>query len=227
MIRYLIKKIYRIYQFIKRPGAFSSAVYWENHYKNGGNSGEGSYKHLAAFKADVLNNLFAEYNIHRVIEFGCGDGNLLSLLRVPVYIGLDISETILKKCILRFHSDSSKSFFLYNGNTFADNLHLFTSEAAISIDVLFHLVELNVYEKYLQNLFSCASKIVIIYSADKDFLPATEHELFRKFTVYIENHFPEWKLEKKIKNKYPVEEYGFQEGSVADFYLFTKRGSLT
>ena len=56
--------------------------YWENRYKNNGNSGAGSYGRLAEFKADVINNFIAENKITSVIEFGCGDGNQLSLFVV-------------------------------------------------------------------------------------------------------------------------------------------------
>ncbi len=68
-----------------------------------------------------------------------------------------------------------------------------------SIDVIFHLVEYALFEKYLEDLFSSAIKLKVIYGADLDYIPATEHELYRRFTAYIENEFPEWKLDKFIK----------------------------
>ena len=212
-----------MFRLFKKSGSFASSEYWENRYKQGGNSGSGSYNKFAEFKSEVINNAIIEYNINRVIEFGCGDGNQLSLLRIPNYIGLDVSETILKHCIQKFSADHTKSFFIYNEKTFVDNHRLFQSDAAVSIDVIFHLVENNVFEKYLRDLFVSASRLVIIYGADLDHPQKTPHELYRKFTDYIDRNFPEWKLEKFIKNKYPAKDYDDEEGSLADFYFFTRK----
>ena len=210
-------------RLFKRKEPFVSKNYWENRYKQGGNSGAGSYNKFAEFKAEVLNSAIAEYGINQVIEFGCGDGNQLTMLRIPSYIGLDVSETILKHCIDKFNNDKSKSFFIYSNNTFIDNHHIFQSDAAFSIDVIFHLVENDVYEKYLSDLFTSASKLVVIYGADLDHPQVTSHEVYRKFTGHIAKNFPDWKMEKIIKNKYPSKDYNDTEGSLADFYFFTKK----
>jgi Methionine biosynthesis protein MetW len=61
--------------------AFSSGDYWESRYRAGGTSGAGSYGLLAAFKADFINAFVTDNGIASVLDLGCGDGNLLSLLR--------------------------------------------------------------------------------------------------------------------------------------------------
>ncbi len=213
----LLSKIFKI----SKP--FSSSEYWEKRYKSGGNSGAGSYNELAVFKSEVLNNALADYNINRITDFGCGDGHQLSLIKISSYIGLDVSQTAINQCTRLFHTDLTKSFFLYESGAFKDNHHLFRSDAAISIDVIFHLVELPVYEKYLSDLFSSALKLVIIYGADLDYQPTTAHELYRKFTGYIELNFPGWQLDKVIKNKYPSKNYDDSIGSLADFYFYTRK----
>jgi cyclopropane fatty-acyl-phospholipid synthase-like methyltransferase len=212
-----------LFKLFKKSKAFNSASYWEDRYKMGGNSGAGSYNKFADFKASVLNNAISEFEINQVIEFGCGDGNQLAKLSIPSYIGLDVSETILKHCIIKFNNDKTKSFFIYNGNAFVDNHDIFLSDAAISIDVIFHLVEYNVFKKYLTDLFSCAKKLVIIYSADLDYPQKTEHEFYRKFTSYININFPEWKLDKVIKNKYIPNDFDDADGSLADFFFYTRK----
>ena len=65
-----------------------SAEYWENRYSAGGHSGVGSYGSFAEFKADVLNQFVSTNRVQTVVEFGCGDGNQLSLAKYPKYIGL-------------------------------------------------------------------------------------------------------------------------------------------
>ncbi len=74
------------------------AKYWNGRYKAGGNSGIGSYGRLAEFKAEIINNFVADYEIHTVIEWGCGDGNQLSLAQYPQYIGFDVSLKSVKMC---------------------------------------------------------------------------------------------------------------------------------
>ena len=48
----------------------SSADYWEARYRDGGNSGAGSYGRLALFKARFLNDFVRSENVQSVIEFG-------------------------------------------------------------------------------------------------------------------------------------------------------------
>jgi len=207
--------------FSKKEKDFKSGNYWESRYKQGGNSGSGSYNHLSEFKAEVINKLIEEKQFSSVIEFGCGDGNQLSLLKPDNYIGLDVSATVIKQCRKKFAGDASKSFFLYNHECFVDKAGIFRRDASMSIDVLFHLVEQEVYETYLEHLFSSASKMVIIYAADLDIPQRTSHELFRKFTKDIERKFTGWQLKEVIKNKYPSKDYEDENGSLADFFIYT------
>src|SRR5438874_1182973 len=118
-----------------------SASYWEQRYRSGGDSGAGSYGRLADFKAEILNRFVASHGVESVIEFGCGDGNQLSLARYPNYIGLDVSASAIQMCKKRFVEDSSKSFFLYHPDCFVDRQGIFASDLSMSIDVIYHLVE--------------------------------------------------------------------------------------
>ena len=56
----------------------TSEAYWISRYKQGGNSGAGSYNNLAEFKGEIINDFVATHHTKTVIEFGCGDGNPLS-----------------------------------------------------------------------------------------------------------------------------------------------------
>src|SRR6185369_2928806 len=112
-----------------------SQDYWVKRYEKGGNSGPGSYSELAKFKARVLNGLVTEKNIASVIEFGCGDGNQLELAQYPSYHGFDVSPVAVELCRKRFTADPSKRFGLlgdYAGET---------ADLALSLDVIYHLVE--------------------------------------------------------------------------------------
>jgi hypothetical protein len=209
-----------MFRLFSRSKSFQSGNYWESRYKEGGNSGAGSYHHLAEFKAEVINNLVVEHRLSSLIEFGCGDGNQLSMLKCKKYIGLDVAVTALQICKKKFEKDTSKNFFLYHYLGFIDRQKVFESDAAMSLDVLYHLVEEKVYHGYLDHLFQSAAKMVIIYAADMDLPQKTPHELYRKFTRDIEKRYPGWKLAQHIKNKYPAKNYEDQEGSLADFYIY-------
>ena len=83
----------------------SSKDYWEERYANGGNSGPGSYNHLAKFKAFVINDFVKKNNISTVIEWGSGDCNQLTLANYKNYIGFDVSQTAVKICQNKFYND--------------------------------------------------------------------------------------------------------------------------
>jgi len=195
----------------KFPG---TAAYWESRYKRGGNSGDGSYRHLAEFKAEVLNAFVAEHDIRVVAEFGCGDGNQLRYARYPRYIGIDISPTAVAQCVEMFRGDTTKSFFVDDGKT--DLVALCKdADLALSLDVIYHLVEENLFRRYMETLFASSSRYVIIYSSDENEILENAHVRQWKFTEYVAATFPQWRLEQKIANKYPSDSW-------ADFFIFHK-----
>jgi len=214
-----IRKLLLWQQWRKFSG---SSSYWEQRYGKGGNSGSGSYGPLAEFKASVLNRFVQERGVASVIEFGCGDGNQLSLAKYPQYIGLDVSRTAIQLCKSRFASDITKSFFLYDPDCFVDNAHVFRCETALSLDVLFHLVDDEVFERYLAHLFASAERHAIIYSSNADMAAVAPQEKHRCFTDFVMENFPEWRFVEKIANSYPLSKYAAPLGSLADFYLYER-----
>jgi len=199
---------------------FNSANYWEKRYTDGGNSGAGSYNRLAEFKAQILNDFCNKNNIKKVIEFGCGDGNQLKLANYNQYIGLDVSQKSIEICSAIFKEDLSKEFYVLDSINL--NEEKFKGELILSLDVIFHLVEDNIYQLYMNNLFDASSKYVIIYSSNYEFQPETQHVRHRCFTDYIEKYFPAFKLNSTLKNKYPFDTNNPDDTSFADFYFFEK-----
>jgi len=193
---------------------FDSKKYWEKRYVTGGNSGSGSYGKLAEFKAEIINKFIKENGIIKVIELGCGDGNQLSLFEINDYIGLDVTKTAIEMCRKQFKGDKTKSFFLYNPYFFENN---YETELSLSLDVIYHLIEDDVFEFYMKHLFAVSNKFVIIYSSNgnNDSIYSAPHCKDRRFSEWIEINLPEWKLIKEIKNKYPDKSY-------SDFYIYNK-----
>ena len=216
----VVRTMRTIYRKAKFPG---SQVYWEQNYARGGTSGDGSYGQHAEFKAEVLNRFVRANDIQSVMEFGCGDGNQLSLATYPLYVGLDISKTAVQMCIDRFRDNPSRSFFFYDPERFVDNARLFHADLIISLEVIFHLIEDEGFERYMCCLFAAADRNVIIFSSDTDATPVLEapHYKNRKFSTWIEANEPEWTLIEKIANRYPFDPKT-RTGSTSDFYIYGK-----
>ena len=140
---------------------FSSAAYWQQRYRAGGHSGAGSYGRLAAFKADFLNAFIHDNAIAGAIEFGCGDGNQLALLDIADYAGLDVAPAAIARCRERFAGQPGRQFRLMQ-----DREGLVAAELTLSLDVVYHLVEDDVFADYMETLFAYAWRFVVIYASD-------------------------------------------------------------
>lgn len=196
------------------PKAFNSSEYWESRYKNGGNSGAGSYNKLAEFKAEFLNKFVADNNIKKVIEWGSGDGNQATYYKFNKYLGIDISKTAVEMCKLKFKDESEKEFVT------VDEYDLKKSDLSMSLDVIYHLTEDDTYERYMKNLFDSSYQFVIVYSSNSDDNKDnnSKHVKHRVFTNWVKEN-TSFKLVEKINNKY-VYSGDNNTGSLADFYVF-------
>ncbi len=217
MLDRIRKALKKPYSTIIAPLFFPGTKnYWEKRYATGDNSGLGSYGDMAQFKADVINDFVAEQSIQSVIELGCGDGNQLKLAKYPSYIGFDISPTAIALCRKLFPNDPAIRFALlddYNGEK---------ADLTLSLDVVYHLVEDEVFEDHMKMLFDAAKRFVIIYSINSDtFEEKASHIRVRKFSNWIDQNRTDWTLLKFIPNKYP---YNIKDGtgSFADFYIYKK-----
>jgi hypothetical protein len=200
---------------------FNSKKYWEDRYKNGGNSGSGSYNKLAEFKAKIINDFIAKNNVNSIIDYGIDDGNQLKLINTEnkKYTGIDISQTIIDKCKELFKNDNTKKFIL-DTEIDIDNLK---SNLGISCDVIHHLIEKDEYIKYMKILFNISTSYVIIYSKNEN-LNYKSHIKFRKFTDYINENFINWILVEHIPNIYPQLILGRDNDttSPSNFYIYKK-----
>lgn len=207
---------------------FNVAGYWEKRYASGRNSGAGSYGRLARFKAQFLNYFVKKNKIQTVLEIGCGDGAQLSLADYPQYTGLDISRTIIQYCLQLYSHDSSKRFEVYDPKNFSpDSVQ---AELVLSLDVIYHLSNDEVYEKYLEHLFLASTRFVIIYSNSNrdqgDRLGINEsagYVRLRDVLDDVEKRQPEWCLVDAVPNSYPFSAVNPSNTSFADFFVFEKR----
>lgn len=135
--------------------------YWNDRYKSGGNSGLGSYGDYAKHKADVINGIISKYKIETISDFGCGDGNQISLMSgYTNYSGFDISEYVIDSCRERFKG-MPMAFY-------SDILKLPSADLCLSLDVLYHILDEKDYILYLEQLFTKSNKYVLIFSSNHD-----------------------------------------------------------
>ena len=204
-----------LYRMRHRNTAFTgSAEYWERRYRSGGTSGDGSYGKLAEFKAEIINKFVAQNDVQTVVELGCGDGNQLGLMNYPHYVGYDISQAAVEICTKMYASDTSKNFIHFSPDKFDGQAQ---AQLSLSLDIIFHLVEDEVFETYMHQLFHLAGQWVIVYSSNSEDQQseAVEHCRNRKFVEWIETNISGWELFNKIENRYPGR-------SISDFYFFQK-----
>ncbi len=213
---FLLDLVGKLYVKLLNKRFSSSEEYWKDRYKKGGSSGRGSYSKLAEFKAGVINEFVKKNDLRSVIEFGCGDGNQLELAQYSHYHGFDVSPDVIKRCRELFKGDVNKQFDLvceYDGSQ---------AELALSLDVIYHLVENSVFDEYMQRLFSAASRYIVVYSSNVDDQASVQapHVKHRKFTRWIDDNAREWRQVEYIPNRYSYK--GAEEGSTADFFVFEK-----
>jgi SAM-dependent methyltransferase len=208
-----LQLLHRVWLNVRFAG---SSAYWEQRYRTGGSSGDGSYGDLAQFKADVVNAFVAERGARSVLELGCGDGNQLALARYESYVGIDVSARAIQLCRTRFAGDATKRFALY------DEAALVAADCTLSLDVMFHLVEDAVYAKYLRDLFSASRDCVVVYSSNREQptlrLREAPHVRHREFARDVARDFPEFELVRHVPNRFP-------DRSFAAFYLYARRAA--
>ena len=115
-----------------------------------------------------------------------------------------------------FKSDSSRHFKLvesYRGEK---------ADLSLSLDVIYHLIEDDIYDAYMKRLFSSSNKFVIVYSSNSngdEYNTTVPHIKHRRFTDWLEESSAPFKLVKHIPNKFP--ERADDPGSTfADFFIF-------
>jgi hypothetical protein len=196
-----------------------SAGYWEKRYQAGGTSGAGSYSRLARFKAEVLNDFVKTHDVQRVLEFGSGDGSQLELAEYPEYVGVDVAPSAVELGRKKFADDPTKSFYLPEELP-AD----LKADLVLSLDVIYHLVEDDVFDRYMCDVFDRSSRYVIVYSSDSGELSDPgRHVRHRAFSPWIAQHRVDWRLVEKIPNAYPYDPADTENTSFADFYVYEAR----
>ncbi len=195
---------------------FDSAEYWRKRYESGGNSGAGSYGALADFKAKALNSFVEKHSISSAVEYGSGDGNQLSLLQLPSYIGLDVSAAAIANIRVRYQGDSTKTFIEYDPDHFVADDSV-RADIALSMDVILHLTEDARYEKYMCNLVSSGRSFVGIFNTatEVQLVKMAKHNRFRDHRIWMSKGAPQFI---EVEVALAPEDLGYPVGTGFYFY---------
>ena len=174
-----------------------SNSYWTKRYghfekkKFKGASGNGRMNFRLKYKANVINTIIRKCEVKSVIDYGCGDGLLINLLTVDRYHGIEISQPLVDELLIRFKGQGNYQF----GTKACDSGQNFF-DLALSIDVIFHLLEDDVYNTYLSQLFNGKSDFVLIKSSNHNEIGTGKnaHIRHRFFLDDVCSRFPQYEL---------------------------------
>lgn len=192
---------------------YTPAGYWDRRYREGRTSGAGSEGAEGQFKADYISDFIHYWQVESVVDWGCGDGQVLELIRLEgaQYMGIDVSPIIVERMRKKFAEHGSR--YRFHTTEAYSTLTRTTAELALSMDVLFHLPDDADYFRYLDNLFGSAERFVVIYATNTPDGRTARHVFRREFTPDITERFPEWELK--------VAEEPFRPG-LASFFVYEK-----
>lgn len=203
------------------PRYVDVAAYWEKRYQQGGSSGAGSVGRLASFKTQFLNDFIANNKIIDMIDHGCGDGMQQAHLDVNLYTGYDISITAVNRCIDLYGNLLGRSFLPYSRRfgLYAD--------LAVSLDVIYHLVDDKIYYSYLEDLFASGRRFVIIYSTDYDKSDeCPPHMRHRDFKSWVKEK-SSFRLVRKVLNPYnSCDSCDEDNASPCSFFVFERMARI-
>ena len=184
-----------------RREPFDYKAYWQVRYERGETSGVGSHGDLANYKADTINQFMSNNHVESVIEFGCGDGNQISLTDYRRYTGLDVATSAVELCRRRFADDTSKTFLPYEpGVTLRDNP--LTADLVICLDVLYHITDEDDFRATLTDILTSASKYVILYTNVDSGGGVSQHIVWRDTRSYLAE-YPEFEIDRIDEQPYP------------------------
>lgn len=177
---------------------------WDDRYLNNSKSGLGSRGVYRKKKWEIINTVIP--NIHDVVDVGCGDLVFWEGLDCEKYLGIDISETVIKQNrILR-----SKWSFLYADA--GDYIKGLRAETVLCLDVLFHIMDDKNFTDILRNLCRYAKKNLVIYTWNEN--PFSRMGAMRngdmKHLLFPSNNDGKYQYFRRLEEYYQI----FEEGGL-------------
>jgi len=200
-----------------------TANYWERRYSSGGMSNTQDvvdqhvfptlYKWRSVWLRHIFKHATAEGRPLSVLDLGVGDGrqafNILCGGQVESLTGLDVSWFTVHALENRLNSDrplgcADMDVYWYDGFILPQEIHGLTFDVTLSLQVVFHLLEDALFERYMALLFMLAREVVVVHAPDiDDALPQIAHMRYRRFSSWVATWRPDWEL--KLRVPVPME----------------------
>ena len=160
-----------------------------------------------------------DLGVTSVVELGIGDGNQSSLFEIPFYAGIDVVPQIVARARERF-ADRPGWTFHEVGNLGPQDRRC---DMSMSLDVIYHLVEEEVYDRYMRDLMGFADRFVLVYASDHDADARARHVRHRNYGRWIAQSAPDWRLRERFEHPYPMTgESDPDQTSFAFFQLYER-----
>jgi 2-polyprenyl-3-methyl-5-hydroxy-6-metoxy-1,4-benzoquinol methylase len=127
--------------------------YWEKRYSRGGTSGAGSVGKTREWKWKVIDGVVGP--LDSVVDVSCGDLSFWENRDCEKYVGIDISETVISLDRVR---RPSWTFVCAP----AENKQDVKGKTVFCMDVLFHIMDDDKYDRILSNLVSYSTHWIVV-----------------------------------------------------------------
>jgi hypothetical protein len=154
--------------------------YWDERYRKGRTSGEGSVGRKRAWKWDIIKK-YAR-NIEKVVDVGCGDLSFWEGLDCENYTGIDISSCVIAK---NNELRPNWKFICSPAEEFVEGV---SGDIVLCMDVLFHIMSDSAYERILRNLTQYSNEWIFIHTWSNN--PFRFFSRFRRAYYYLEDRQP-------------------------------------
>lgn len=153
-------------------------VYWDRRFSDGVGPGSGSEGEAAVRKADYINAVIERWNVESVVDWGCGNGGQLGMIHADQYLGIDVAPAAIAQAVRLHRLDPRRSFMLWRPGA-PISVH---ADMALSLDVIFHLVDPDEYRAHIDNLFGSAERLVLVHATNRlnepDAAPHMQHHIW-------------------------------------------------
>ncbi len=130
---------------------------------------------------------------------------------------MDVSETVLERIRAKFASVDTYRF-IHTNDIEAEP----TVDLTLSLDVIYHLVEDEAFDRYMLYLFAKSHRHVIVYSSNEDKAWTSPHVRHRRFVDWVERNAKDFRLKQHVPNRYPFDPNDPANTSFADFFVFQR-----
>ena len=137
---------------------FNNKDFWNHRYeyklKKG--SGPGSRGTLLAYKRKIISQYVDKYSLKSAVDLGCGDIEVIRTLEFETYLGIDISEVIIKR------NKKIRPNWDFECSDIITSTIRHKPDLIICLDVLIHQKRRSDYEAIIRVIGKLDGRVIII-----------------------------------------------------------------